>query len=276
MRFCLIDDDPNIVQMLTNIIEDKELGNVVGKAHDGVSAIGVIKSLQPDMVLIDYLMPQCDGSAVVHAVRGMNPQIQFILISQVTDKAMVSQAYQEGIQFFISKPINVIEVETVIRSVQDKINMKRTISTIRGMIDLKSDVRDSDAARLGRIRTIMGQVGVLGEKGSYDIMKICEYALNHQMHLKYLDLNLICGEMEEDTKILKQRIRRAVHRGLVNMANSGIEDYMNEYFMKYSGTLFDFENVRAEMEYIRGKRSESGRVNINKFIEGLFVMSERL
>ncbi len=276
MRFCIIDDDRNVVQMLSNIIEDKELGIVSGRAHDGEAAIELIKSLQPDVVLIDYLMPHYDGTSVVRVIREMYPRINFILISQVTDKDMIADSYQAGIEIFISKPINVIEVEKVIRSVANKLQMERTIANIRGMLAPRAEVMDSGGDRLGRIKMVLGQIGILGEKGSYDILAICDHMIQYKLNVGPLDLNEICSRLEDNPKILKQRIRRAVHRGLVNMAHSGIEDYMNEQFIKYSGTLFDFENVRAEMDYIRGRREESGRVNINKFIEGLFMISERV
>lgn len=274
MRFCIIDDDPNVVQMLSNIIEDRELGSVSGRAYDGESAVELVKCLQPDVALVDYLMPKRDGSAVVRAIKECHPGIRFILISQVTDKEMIAHSYLSGIEFFISKPINVIEVENVIRSVTDKIRMEQTIANIRGMLNPGSSVQDSDGARMGRIKILLGQVGVLGEKGSYDIMNICEYALRNKLHQGPLDLNVICERLEDNPKILKQRIRRAVYHGLSNVANSGIEDYMNEHFVKFAGTLFDFENVRAEMDFIRGKRPDGGRVNINKFIEGLLLQSE--
>ncbi len=75
-------------------------------------------------------------------------------------------------------------------------------------------------------------------------------------------------------KIMKQRIRRSVYSGLANVAHSGIEDYMNDYFVKYSGSLYDFENVKAEMDHIRGKRKSGGKVNLEKFIENLILQSE--
>lgn len=274
MRFCIIDDDPNVVQMLSNIIEDRELGTVAGRANDGELAIELVKSLQPDVALIDYLMPKRDGASVVRTIRENHPGIRFILISQVTDKEMIAHSYLAGIEFFISKPINVIEVENVIRSVVDKIRMEQTIANIRGMLAPKSNGSDLEGSRLNRIKMILGQVGVLGEKGSYDIMSICDYALRNKIHQGPLDLNAICDRLEDNPKILKQRIRRAVYHGLANVANSGIEDYMNEHFVKFAGTLFDFESVRAEMDFIRGKRLEGGRVNINKFIEGLLLQSE--
>lgn len=274
MRYCVVDDDPNVVQMLSNIIEERELGAVIGRANDGDSALELIRGLRPDVVLIDYLMPKRDGSSVVRAIRETLPGIRFILISQVTDKEMVAHSYLAGVEFFISKPINVIEVEKVVRSVAEKIHMEQTLAGIRGMLAPQRAGVDAQTARMSRIRLMLGHLGLTGEKGSYDVLALCEYALRNGLDQGPLDLNAICDHLEDSPKILKQRVRRAVYHGLSNMANYGIEDYMNEHFVKYAGTLFDFESVRAEMDFIRGKRPEGGRVNINKFIEGLLLHSE--
>jgi two-component system response regulator YcbB len=55
----------------------------------------------------------------------------------------------------------------------------------------------------------------------------------------------------------------------------GIEDFMNETYTLYSGTLFSFEDVKAEMDYLRGKRTSGGKVSIKKFIDGLMLEAER-
>ncbi len=74
---------------------------------------------------------------------------------------------------------------------------------------------------------------------------------------------------------MKQRMRRSLQSAIRNLATMGIEDYMNDDFVSYSGSFFDFEEVKAEMDYIRGGiRTNSGRVNVYKFIEALIVESQ--
>lgn len=49
----------------------------------------------------------------------------------------------------------------------------------------------------------------------------------------------------------------------------GIEDYMNDVFMEYSNGLYNFEQLKIEMDHIRGKGKSRGKVNLKKFIDGL-------
>ena len=70
---------------------------------------------------------------------------------------------------------------------------------------------------------------------------------------------------------MEQRIRRTINKGLTNISYMGIEDYMNEIYATYSNSLFNFEDVKAEMDKIRGKNTWGGKVNIKKFIDGLMI-----
>lgn len=279
MKFYIVDDDINIVKILEGIIEDRKLGRVIGYSYDGDTALKEILEIRPDIVLVDYLMPNKDGASLTKEIRKNNPEIYFIIISQVSDKEMIAESYTSGAEFFISKPINIIEVEKVVRSVSEKIEMSRAISSIKGMLQFEAKPRQINMSQktkqISKIEYILSSIGILGEKGSYDIIKICEYLIesNDSKCIIY-DFNGICLKLGENPKIMKQRIRRAITKGIRNIANTGIEDYMNDCFIKYSNSLFDFESVRAEMDYIRGRRNSGGKVNVVKFIENILIQSK--
>jgi len=278
LKFYIVDDDINIVKILEDIIEDRNLGKVIGYAYDGDTAFEDIIELKPDIVLVDYLMPNKDGSRLTKEIKKSNPGIYFIIISQVSDKEMIAESYTSGVEFFISKPINIIEIEKVIGSISEKIEMARAISNIKGMLQIHSKPTDAlnsqKLKQINKIEYILSNIGILGEKGSYDILKICKYLIEEE-DSKYImrDFKGICKRFGENPKIMKQRIRRAVIKGMRNIANAGIEDYMNESFVQYSNSLFDFENVKAEMDYIRDRRASGGKVNVIKFIDNLLIQS---
>ena len=83
-----------------------------------------------------------------------------------------------------------------------------------------------------------------------------------------------CGERDESEKIVKQRIRRAAKKGLRNMAHMGIEDSYSEVYQNYAQLVFDFENLRKEMDFLRETGDEEGKVNIYHFMEGLLIYNE--
>lgn len=271
MRYYIVDDEIGTVKTLENIVESRHIGEVIGYNTDPEVAINEIMSLGPDIVLVDLLMSKMDGVALVNQVKKSRPSIYFIMISQVADKGMVEQAYNAGVEFFINKPINVIEVEKVLNNVSDKVKMNSIMSNIQDMFTTGKTQTEKKVDELSDIHVFLGLLGMMGEKGTTDIVNICKYLLEHEQQYSKEILLMIAEGQEDTPKNLEQRIRRAIKKGLTNVANLGIDDYSNEVFQVYANYVFDFKNVRDEMDYIKGIGSGGGRINISKFIEGLLL-----
>jgi len=275
MRIYIIEDDITIIRMLENIIEDNDLGAVCGYALNGNDAISEITALSPHIVLVDLLMPEKDGIAVVKELKSNSCNSKFIMISQVSSKNMISKAYTAGVDFFISKPINIIEVTTIIRSITEKINYKTTLENIRNLFakdrDPFSNAEDAILGKIKKIQLVLNKLGMSGEKGAKDIIVICNFLISSNQNMADVNIDDICNKLSSSSKNMEQRIRRAISKGLSNIAYLGVEDYMNEIYITYSNSLFNFEEVKAEMDKIRGKSSSGGKVNIKKFIDGLMI-----
>ncbi|NLW40818.1 MAG: response regulator [Tissierellia bacterium] len=276
MRIFIVEDDKNIVKILEKIIIDKNLGDVIGKAYDGVSALKDIKVLKPDIVLVDLLMPGKDGISLIKEVKSIYSDIQFIMISQVSSKDMVAKAYQSGIEYYISKPINAIEVQAVIKKVIERLNMNKKLDQIQNIFtsDLNTS-RESQMDSVKGIERVMERIGIIGEVGSQDIITLANYLIDTNQSMADFTIKELCSRFSDNPKSMEQRIRRTATVGLINLANLGIEDYMNEIFTEYSNGLYSFEQIKIEMDYIRGKSDKRGKVNIKKFMDGMVYYGKR-
>lgn len=276
VKIFIVEDDVNVIKILEKIIIDKNLGDVVGKATDGISALEDIIRLKPDIVLVDLLMPGKDGISLIREAKNTYKDIQYIMISQVSSKNMIAKAYESGIEYYISKPINAIEVETVIKKVIEKIEMNEKLEQIKNIFAseyVNSNDKNKDA--IEGVKRVMERIGILGEAGSQDIIQIAEYLIDTNQNMSKFTVKEICGLFTDNPKTMEQRIRRTATIGLVNLANIGIEDYMNEIFTEYSNGLYTFEQIKKEMDYIRGKGKERGKVNIKKFLDGIVYYGKR-
>jgi two-component system response regulator YcbB len=77
------------------------------------------------------------------------------------------------------------------------------------------------------------------------------------------------------TKAIEQRVRRSIHSGLQNIATLGLEDFSNMKFEKYSNMIYDFKDVKAEMDFIRGKSEYHGKVSAKGFLEGVLNIIQK-
>lgn len=279
MEIYIVEDDAAVISILEDIIEDHDLGSVCGTSEDGVANVEEILAKNPDVILVDFLMPEKDGVTLVRELKERGCKARCIMISQVSEKELIGKAYDAGIEFFINKPINIIEVKSVIRNVGAQIKNEKTLSNIKKMF--LSEMAEPSAAQKAddgygkKVQYILNRLGMSGEKGGDDILRICQYLHHNKRPISQVSIGQLCEILSDAPKNMEQRVRRAIAVGMSNLAHLGIEDFMNETFAAYSSTLFPFEEIRAEMDYIRGRRKYGGKVSIKKFIDSLMLAADR-
>ena len=278
ISIAIIDDESLVRLGIKSSVEWENYGyEIVGEADNGQNGLEMIQQQQPDIVLLDICMPVMDGITFVKQASKLYPELVFIMLSQVAAKDMISSAYESGIEFFIQKPINSIEVENVIKKVVKNLTMQRTLTEMQSLfmnqmqeiLPQEPSKTVQEDAHIERVKDILQKLGVIGEIGSKDIVSIVDYMITNRDTVADATLVELCSKFTDNPKSMEQRIRRTANSAMVNLANLGIEDYSNDTFIEYSNTLFNFEQVRREMDYIRGKEPKGGNVKIRNFLNAL-------
>ena len=282
-RFVIIDDDASIRRILQKIIQQYNLGIVIDECDDGLRGERIIRDYQPDIALVDLLMPGQDGVDLIDKVSSSAPNTSFIMVSQATSEQLITKAYESGIEFFIHKPINVLETISIINKVIESRKLKQIMSLMHKTISqypytpIQAEEGPKDIQK-ARIYKVFSDLGIIGEAGVKDIYRMVQLIVQQGSASKSYQLRDVYLQMseggEQDAKAVEQRVRRATTKGIQNLANLGIEDYYNEIFQSHGSSLFDFKEVRHEMNFIQGKSSYRGKINVKKFIEGLLFIVE--
>ncbi len=109
INVAIADDNERILDLLGEMIEaDKEL-KLVGKANNGEDAYALIKEKQPDVVLLDLIMPKMDGLSVMELVnssRELQKHPDFIIITAIGQERITEDAFKKGASYYILKPFN--------------------------------------------------------------------------------------------------------------------------------------------------------------------------
>lgn len=237
MNFYLIDDDPNILNILKLIITNRRLGIVCGTGSTGIEGLEDIRVLKPDIVIVDLLMPEMDGISFVEKARPLLDGTAFIMLSQVSSKDMISSAYEAGIEFFIQKPINSVEVETVIQKVSSSLTMQRTLHKMQNifMEDLHpqpgrntEDPASAFPETSSALTAVLQRLGIIGDIGCKDIITIVEYLTSRPGQMNEATLMTVPA----NSAILPNpwsAHRRTANAGLVNLAHLGLEIMATRY-----------------------------------------------
>ncbi|HJT23277.1 MAG TPA: response regulator [bacterium] len=110
-RVMLVDDASFMRMMLKNILVGSGY-EVVGEAENGAKAIEQYKSLKPDLVIMDIIMPEMGGIDAVREIVKANPAAKILMCSSMGQQSLVVEAIQAGAKDFIVKPFqpsNVLE-----------------------------------------------------------------------------------------------------------------------------------------------------------------------
>lgn len=284
MKFYFVDDDKNIRTILKILVTERNLGECCGSSGNGDDALEDVAALHPDIIIVDLLMPDMDGISFVEKARKISPESACIMLSQVASKDLIAKAYESGIEFFIQKPLNAIEVESVIRNVLKTLSMHRTIGKVQSLFETEfsENGRQSDNPSpqsenfQRRLTNVLQKLGIIGELGSKDIITLITWLHDRSETLEQQTLGRLLSQFSENPKSVEQRIRRAASTGLVNLAHLGLEDYSNDVFTEFSNTLYNFEQVRREMDYIRRKSDKHGNVKIRSFLNALLSYCENV
>ena len=114
IRVLIADDHGVVRQGLRMFLSlDPEL-LVVGEAADGVEAVRLARELQPDVVLMDLLMPQMDGIAATKAIRGELPDVEVLALTSVLEDASVVGAVRAGAIGYLLKDTQADELRRAI------------------------------------------------------------------------------------------------------------------------------------------------------------------
>lgn len=107
----LLVDDSNTVLLMEKMILAKGPFEIV-VARDGIEGVEKAKSDQPDVILLDVIMPRLDGLAACAAIRAdaATAHIPIVMVTTRGEEANIETAFRNGCTDYVTKPINAVEL----------------------------------------------------------------------------------------------------------------------------------------------------------------------
>jgi NarL family two-component system response regulator LiaR len=117
IRILIVDDHAIVRKGQRALIETEPGMEVVGEAGDGIQAIKLTRSLQPDVILLDLLMPRKGGIEAIGEIKAMNPQTRILVLTSFAEDDKVYAAIKAGAQGYLMKDASPQEILAAIRQV---------------------------------------------------------------------------------------------------------------------------------------------------------------
>ena len=168
LNVAIADDNDLMRQLLDTIVQSDEELSVVGTAKDGEAAYQMIKEKEPDVVLLDIVMPKMDGLGVLDKVQrdtSIKKTPNFIMVSAVNQPQVTEDAFAHGADYFIMKPF---DKDTIIQRIK---KTRRTRAFVEPGFYQKKTKEHTEAALEADVTNIIHEIGVPAHIKGYQYLR---------------------------------------------------------------------------------------------------------
>lgn len=210
-KVLIVDDDPDTVELIKRILRLSDFD--VASARNGIDAISIVEKIQPDVILLDLMMPDIDGRSTLRNLREIT-QSPVIVVSALNSKDNIVDLLNMGSDDYITKPFHRDELIARIHAV---LRRSKLLTVIDGVsipgtgLTINFSKREVD---------FQGQFVQLSPK-EYELIEILAKNMPHVVKYKEMALEI----WGENNNYVKNRIKYLVHTIRKKLAeiNSDIE-----------------------------------------------------
>jgi two-component system NtrC family response regulator len=131
LNILVVEDGKSQREMLRDFLRKE--GHTVGEAENGELAIRQVREGQYDLILLDYRMPGMDGMQVLRAVKGINPEIDIVIVTAEGTIDMAVEAMKADAFSYITKPIEFEELLLLVKQVAERRTLLKENEILRGV-----------------------------------------------------------------------------------------------------------------------------------------------
>ena len=228
LSVAIADDNQRILDMLETVISmDKEL-NLVGKAKNGEEMCQIIKDKQPDVVLLDLIMPKMDGLTVMEQVsqdKNVSKRPYFIVITAVGQERITEDAFNKGANYYIMKPFNnemllnrIKSVRKMFRNNEKKSEDTKTENAVRGE-NLEN-----------RVTNMLHEIGIPAHIKGYHYLRDAIIMAVEDMDVLNAITKILYPTVAKKYQTTSSRVERAIRHAIEVAWSRGKLDTLDELF----------------------------------------------
>ncbi len=169
----IVDDEPDLCELLSHLMRKE--GFAVEAAADGEAALEAVRTLKPDVMLLDIRLPDLDGMEVMCRSQGFAPHMPVVLMTAYAEMRGAIEAMKAGAHDYLTKPLEHQDVLRVVRRALAEGNLKRRFDNISSQVgedlSLAKTMGPSEAVsrlldKVNRVAQSDFTVIIYGETGS--------------------------------------------------------------------------------------------------------------
>lgn len=229
LSVAIADDNERMLDLLGEIIcSDKEL-NLVGKATNGEEVYQIIKEKEPDVVLLDLIMPKMDGISLMEIVNAdvtMKKRPSFIVISGISQERITEDAFEKGASYYILKPFN---NDIIIKRIKNL--RKKTAGVLSNYVGTRSEEVIFDQEDLETcVTNMIHEIGIPAHIKGYHYLRDAILMAIDDMDVLNAITKVLYPTVAKKNQTTSSRVERAIRHAIEVAWSRGKLDTLEALF----------------------------------------------
>lgn len=224
----IADDNERILELLGDIIgSDKDL-NLVGQANNGEEICGIIKEKEPDVVLLDLIMPKLDGLSVMDQINQdgtLRKHPNFIIVTAIGQERITEDAFRKGATYYVMKPFN---NDMVIRSIKGMSHGVK--SEARKQMEYLASREVEEISLESRVTDMIHEIGIPAHIKGYHYLRDAIMMVIEDMDVLNAVTKVLYPTVAKKHQTTASRVERAIRHAIEVAWSRGKLDTLDELF----------------------------------------------
>ena len=231
LNIAIADDNAKVLQLLDKIVSSDEELNVVGKAGNGEDLYDIIKKQEPDVVLLDLVMPKVDGLTVMERVnkdQEIRKHPAFIVITAVGQEKITEDAFDLGADYYILKPF---DNEMVINRIKHtRVKKDRNFAKVQKVNAYESKKEYMERNLETDVTNIIHEIGVPAHIKGYQYLRDSIIMSVSDMEMLNSITKILYPTIAKKHQTTPSRVERAIRHAIEVAWSRGKMDTIEELF----------------------------------------------
>ncbi|HVJ48424.1 sporulation transcription factor Spo0A [Desulfitobacterium sp.] len=239
IRVLVADDNRELVEILKEYINKQEDMQTIGVAYQGNEALEIIYREQPDVVVLDIIMPHLDGLGVLEKIQNDMQKPHVIILTAFGQENMTQQAVQLGADYFVLKPFDLDTLGKRIRQLQGRepvsSNMAASMLINTGSSVTTSYSSFSETENIVHVLEVevtrmIHQMGVPAHVKGYQYLRDAIVSVVQDVSLLGAVTKELYPMIAEKYATTPSRVERAIRHAIELAWDRGNIEFMNHFF----------------------------------------------
>lgn len=227
IKVAVADDNLDFCQMIGDYLGRENDLELVGIGHNGLEAVSLVSEKNPDILVLDIIMPYLDGVGVLEKLRGLklNRWPRTIVLTAFGNESVIQQIVELGADYFILKPFSLDVLVQRIRQMAGKLGLTDSVA-----LPMNHNFPQTASSLDSEVANLLHEVGIPAHIRGYLYIRDAIVMVINQVELISGVTKFLYPNIAVKYKTTPSRVERAIRHAIEVAWNRGNVQFMHQLF----------------------------------------------